>query len=45
MGQCKLANILEMASRRTKLSEIWDSGVVAMCICGTFNLLVFKVIW
>ncbi len=28
MEKCKIANILEMASRRAKRSEIWDSGVV-----------------
>ena len=28
MGEWKFANILEMSSRRAKLSEIWDSGVV-----------------
>ncbi len=26
MGKCKIANILEMASRRAKRGEIWDSG-------------------
>ena len=28
MGKWKIANILEMASRRAKQSEIWDSGVL-----------------
>ncbi len=27
MGKCKIANILEMARRRAKRSEMWDSGV------------------
>ncbi len=29
MGKWKIANILEMASRRAKQSEIWDSGVAS----------------
>ena len=33
------------AGRRAKYSEIWDSGVVVIYIWGTFDLLVFKVIW
>ncbi len=40
----KTADILEMAMRRAKLSEIWESGLVVTCIWGTFDLLVFKVI-
>ena len=29
MEKCKIANILNMANRRTKRSEIWDLGVVS----------------
>ncbi len=32
------------AGCRVKRSEIWESGVVVICIWGTFDLLVFKVI-
>ncbi len=43
----KRADILEMAKRRAKRSEIWDPGEVLTCTSctwGTFDLLVFKVI-
>ncbi len=33
MEKCKIANILEMTSRRAKLSEIWNAGVVLGSIC------------
>ncbi len=33
------------ASRRVKQCETWDLEVVVVCIWGTFDLLVFKVIW
>ncbi len=32
MGKCKIANILEMASRRAKQGEIWHSGVSLISI-------------
>ncbi len=34
MGKCKIANILEMANRRAKQNEIWDSGSLGG-ICAT----------
>ncbi len=42
MGKWKIANIFEMASRRAKLSEIWDSGLVwggGRGICTTSGTL------
>ena len=47
MGKWKIARILAMASRKVKLSEILGSGahVVVTGIWGTFDLLLFKVIW
>ncbi len=40
------ANILEMANRRTKLSDIWGPEVLVLhYIWGSFQLVVFKVIF
>ena len=36
----KMACNLKMTGRRVKLGEIWDSGVVAICIWSTFDLSV-----
>ena len=41
----KLACDSKMAANRAKWSEICDSGDVTISIWGTFDLLVFKVIW
>ncbi len=38
MGKCKIADILQMASRRAKRSEIWDSGGTSRSICATLAL-------
>ncbi len=40
----KMAGNLKKAGRRVIRSEISDSGGIVLCICGTFDLLVFKVI-
>ncbi len=39
-----MSNILEMASRRAKRGEIWDSGVLVQYIWDTFDLSMLKVI-
>ncbi len=41
----KMASNSKMADRTAIWGEIWDSGVVAKCIWGTFDLLVFNGIW
>ncbi len=54
MEKCKIANALEMASRRAKRDEIWDSGGTLGTICaisGTLanvqvscpNMVIFKI--
>ena len=30
MGKWKIANMLEIVSRRAKRSEIWDTGVISL---------------
>ena len=39
MGKCKIANILEMASRTAKQNEICDSGGNLGSICATSGTL------
>ncbi len=34
---------LKTAGHGVKGNEIWDSGIVVVCIWGTFDILVFKV--
>ncbi len=43
MGKWEIANILEMANDRAKRSEAVDLGAGVICMWGTFNLLVCKV--
>ena len=46
MRNYKMCDNLKRARRRAKRSEIWESWILAMhiCICGIFDLVVFKVI-
>ena len=41
----KMACILKKTGCRVKQSEIWDSGVLAVCIWCIFDLVGFEVIW
>ncbi len=34
----------KIAGKRAKTSEIWDSMLIVICIWGTFDLLVFKLL-
>ena len=34
-----------MADRRANQSQIWDTGLLVGHVWGTFDLIVFKVIW
>ncbi len=45
MRKRKIASILEMAYHRAKRGEIWNLGLLAERIWGTFDLLVINVIW
>ncbi len=45
MEKWKLVNILEVAIRKTKRSQIWDSGLLLEHIWGTFDLAAINVIW
>ncbi len=40
----KIELFVFVASEKVKLGDIWDSGVVAICIWGTFDRLAFIVI-
>ena len=42
MGNDKMGDILETASRRAKRTKIWASSVSISCIQDTFDCQVFK---
>ncbi len=44
MGNYNKCDIMETASRRAKLTKIWDSGISVTHMWGTFDLVVFKLI-
>ncbi len=41
----KVVNILEMANRRVKRSEMWDFWVLVEGVWGTFDLAELKLSW